>query len=497
MGIIKRQGIKGTIILYVGVLVGYINTLFLLPYCLELDQIGLLRALIDCALLFVPFAQLGVSSIALRFFPFYSDKDNKHHHFLSLLLLISLTGCLMFAVMFFVFRQNIEQYFSQKSYLFGEYIYWLLPLILTLTFFNVFLFYCRALFRIVIPSLIQDVFIRVGLSLIVVVFWFKWFDFDALIFAYVMLYAMSLVLIVLYVKKLGHFFIGMPIKKDYGKKIKEMISYGVITLFTSTGSIVVFRLDVMMITVLLGLKYSGVYAIVIALSSMMEIPSRALMQISAPVVANSLSKNDHELTESIYKKTSINNLIISALLYLLVVVNIHDLFSLIPNAQRFELGIIPFYYVGLAKILDLSTGVASSIINFSKHFVYNLVIVAFLWIGGYFTNYMLVDDYQLEGIAMGSAIVFFLVMVVRVMIIYLKFGILPFSINTIKFLLISLIAYGIIHFGLPQINNVYISIVIKSLLLTLVYGGLIYITSTSKDLNDLIKSVFKRFLNSH
>ena len=56
MGVIQRQGIKGTIVLYFGMLLGYVNTLWIFPYCLspfkyptvvDFDAVGLNGGIIN------------------------------------------------------------------------------------------------------------------------------------------------------------------------------------------------------------------------------------------------------------------------------------------------------------------------------------------------------------------------------------------------------------------------------------------------------------------
>ena len=70
MGIIARQSIKGTIVTYLGVFVGFLTTFFVLTRFLTTEEIGLARVLIDTGTLFIGLAQLGTSSSIIRFFPY-------------------------------------------------------------------------------------------------------------------------------------------------------------------------------------------------------------------------------------------------------------------------------------------------------------------------------------------------------------------------------------------------------------------------------------------
>ncbi|MBO4621893.1 MAG: polysaccharide biosynthesis protein, partial [Paludibacteraceae bacterium] len=80
MGVIARQSIKGTVVTYLGVFVGFLTTFFVLTRFLSAEEIGLARVLIDTGTLFIGLAQLGTSSSIIRFFPYFkvpSSKDSQ------------------------------------------------------------------------------------------------------------------------------------------------------------------------------------------------------------------------------------------------------------------------------------------------------------------------------------------------------------------------------------------------------------------------------------
>ena len=53
MGIVQRQGIKGTIVSYIGAILGAITILFVYPYCMNTEEIGLFRLILDSAIFFL------------------------------------------------------------------------------------------------------------------------------------------------------------------------------------------------------------------------------------------------------------------------------------------------------------------------------------------------------------------------------------------------------------------------------------------------------------
>ena len=66
MGVIQRQGLKGSIVSYIGVGIGALSTLYVYPKALEL--LGLFRSLYDASILVGIMILMGSSTSSIRFF---------------------------------------------------------------------------------------------------------------------------------------------------------------------------------------------------------------------------------------------------------------------------------------------------------------------------------------------------------------------------------------------------------------------------------------------
>ena len=100
MGIVIRQSIKGTIVSYIGAFIGMVSTIFIYPYFLTPELIGLNRILIDSAFLFAFFAQIGIPNAIIKFSPKLKQKGliREAYRYALLLPLISFVffGTLVF-----------------------------------------------------------------------------------------------------------------------------------------------------------------------------------------------------------------------------------------------------------------------------------------------------------------------------------------------------------------------------------------------------------------
>ena len=100
MGIIIRQSIKGTIVNYVGIAIGFFTTFFVLTRFLTAEEIGLTRVLIEAATLIAGLAQLGTNSSIVRFYPYFKDEAHKDHGFFFWSLAVPLVGFLVVGTLY-------------------------------------------------------------------------------------------------------------------------------------------------------------------------------------------------------------------------------------------------------------------------------------------------------------------------------------------------------------------------------------------------------------
>ena len=74
MSEIRKKSIKATFWIYLGFLIGGLNTYFLThKNWFTVDQNGLTRSMIEISQLVFAFSTFGVTSYLFKFFPYYSD----------------------------------------------------------------------------------------------------------------------------------------------------------------------------------------------------------------------------------------------------------------------------------------------------------------------------------------------------------------------------------------------------------------------------------------
>ena len=67
MGIVIRQSLLSSVASYIGVIIGFVNAVILMPKFMTPDQIGLFRTLLSAALIFSCFGRFGINSGLVRY----------------------------------------------------------------------------------------------------------------------------------------------------------------------------------------------------------------------------------------------------------------------------------------------------------------------------------------------------------------------------------------------------------------------------------------------
>ena len=137
--------------------------------------------------------------------------------------------------------------------------------------------------------------------------------------------------------------------------------YGLVTLLTSSAAILVNRIDIIMLGYFLELENIAFYSVAFFMATLIHIPARSILQIVKPILAESWAGQDILEISSLYKKSALIQMFFGMLLFIGIWMNLEDFLVYVPEKYR---GIEwVFFYLGLAKLIDVSSGVNLSLIH--------------------------------------------------------------------------------------------------------------------------------------
>jgi O-antigen/teichoic acid export membrane protein len=490
MGLVVRQSIFITIISYVGVLIGYVNILYLFPKFLDPEQVGLLRTVQDAAILFSPFAQFGLAHSLIRYYPQLVKEKGSQGGFLSLILLMSLGGFVIFLVVFKTFERSILMYFSENAAAILDYV----PIVLWLTFIllitGIIESYSRSLLKTVFPNLMREVAVRAMMSILVTMYFLGWMSFATFIMTTVIAYLLWLLALLIYLAMGKHLSFSAKFNFISKEKAKELVIYSLMSFAGAAGMIILGKIDSLMIAGLMGLQSVAIYTTGFYMASVIEVPKKALSSVAMPLISQAFEKKDIKHIHTIYQKTALNQLITGALLLIGVVINLDNIYALMPRSDIYEAGRWVVIIVGIGKLADMAFGPSSEIVVLSKYFWFNIVLIILLAGTSVIANNILIPRYGINGGAMSVGFAVIIFNAVKYFFIMKTLKIQPFTRAT---LIVSGIAAATIglNYIIPAFDNIFVDLFIRSGVVTLFYGSAILITKVSPEIN----KIFKQGLN--
>jgi O-antigen/teichoic acid export membrane protein len=492
MGIVIRQSFYSSIISYVGVVIGYINLLYLYPKYLSQEQVGLIRTIQDAAILLAPFAQFGLTQSIFRYYPKLVKSQSDSHSFISLMLLLALIGFSFFFIVFKIFENSLLGYFQKNAQEIISYSSWVLWLTLILVLTAVLEAYSRSLLKTIVPNLLREVIARLFLGVLVILYFINILSFDLLIIGSVLGYLICLLLLIFYLWRQGNFSINIKFKSVDKSAKNEMFKYTILSFAGMAGMILIGKVDSLMVSSILGFTSNAIYTTAFYMATVIEIPKRALSQITMPLISKAIDEKNHEEVEKLYRRTSINQFVIGALLLIGVWINIENIFNLMPNGANYQLGKWVVLIVGLGKLMDMVFGPSSEIIVLSKYYKFNIVLIVILAGIVIISNNLLIPRYGIVGAAIGSAFALITFNVVKYIFIYFSFKIQPFSNQSLKVVAISTIVV-LLNSLLPTFNNVFIDLLVRSSIASIIFSVLTILFKISPEINIILSNSLEKF----
>ena len=486
MGLVQKDALRTTMISSFGLVLGYLNKGLLFLLIFSTEQIGVVNLIFSLGVLFAQFSNLGSLYSIWKFFPFFKSRDKAHHGFLAFMLFIVGIGAVLVTTLFFMFRSSIQAIYIDKSPLFLEYYYLVIPLGLGYLLYLVFEVYLRALFKNIISVFALDIVLRLSVTLLLLLFWNGNLSFDQFIGAHSLLFFLPPLILIGYLIRIKEFYIH-PKHIQISKRFKKiLLNYAGFNYINSLGGVLVNSLDVIMVAQYIGLRATGVYTTIIFLTSALQVPYKALIRVSAPLVAEYWKTRDMIKMRRLYAQVSSVSLVLGLGLFLMVWVNIDFLVSFLK--PEFSEGIGVFFFLMIGRLFDMYFGLNGAIFNTSKKYRYDLIFTLCLIVIVYVLNLYLIPIYGIQGAAISTATALVVYNLGRLLFVYFTYEIHPF--NGRQFIVIAI---GLFCFYIDTVTPVFhsetwLSTILRTLLIGSSYFGSILLFNLEPELKNYLRN---------
>ncbi len=489
MGEIKKQSIRGTIFIYGGAILGFITSGIMFPRFLTTDQIGLVVVMVSYSAIFTQLASLGFVSATTRMFPYFRDSSGWHNGFLFLGILVAFVGFLIVAVVFYFIEPLVITNDNNKSDLLVQYSYLIYPLALFTILFNLHDHYNKVLFNASRGLFLKEFLLRIVIIIFILIFVFEYISFNRFLYFYVFSYTVPFLIISLLLLKDGQLSY-IPRKGLIDKElVKPMMSVSFYGIVTSSSSILTVNIARVMVDSYLGLDDAGIYATCFFFGTLVIMPSRAILKISAAFITDSFKNRNLSMIKDIYHKTSITQFLIGSLLFIGILVNERNIFEILGYA--FIPGKWVIVIIGLSHVIDMLSGASARIIENSEFYrkqgLFMIILIVLIII----TNIIFIPLFGIIGAALASLISKTFFHIIKFIFILRKFNMQPYNFKFILVIIISIIAYLSGNL-LPIIDNYILDIGIRSVLTGAIFISLCYILNISVDISESIEKISKK-----
>lgn len=498
MGVIARQSIKGTIVTYLGVAVGFVTTFFVITRFLSAEDIGLARVLIDAATLFIGLAQLGTNASIIRFYPYFAEKRgvrHEEHGFFFWTLVVPILGFVLVSVLFMTCYAPLSRWFGEKSPLFVNYYYLVLPLAFFMLYQTVFETNANVRMHIVVPRAVRELLTRIGLLVVYLLYAFDVLTTDGFVWSLIGVYALAALCNAAYLFSLG----GISLKPDFTflrnnrPLVRKYLYYTAFLILSAVVSVLAPTLSSFFITAEMGLNYTGIFAIATYMAMMVSIPYRSLTAIASPQLSMAIKNNDRNETSTLLSQVSGNLLLIGGLILTAIWVNIDLIFTILPNGATYAVARRTVLLLGVTQLLIATFQFALTALSYSRIYPLSLLFSFVLTAMALLLNNLFIPRWGMDGAALAtlaSQATYFLIAVLTVRW-RLGYRILSRRHLLTIVLLIALFGLNALCLHLLPAMNIWLSSLLRSLLLILA-AWLAYVWKLSPEINEQINALLHR-----
>ena len=464
--------------------IGAVNTLFLYTRFLTEEYYGLVGVILSTASILMPVLAFGVPNTMVKYYSSFKASRVKDG-FLSLMLLLPLLFILPIAFISYMANAAIGKFLASENVIVADYVWYIFLIGMAMAYFEVFYAWSKVQLKSVFGNFMKEVFVRVGVTVLLLLIYLDLIDVATFLKALVGLYLLRTAMMKVYAYTLK-----MPkLEFKFPENSKSILNYSGLIILGGSTAVVLLEIDRFMINQFIRIENVAYYSVAIFIAAVIAVPSRAMHQITYPMTAELLNTSDLAGLKKLYRKSSLTLFIIAGIIFAGIILNLTDLYAFLPEAYRGGFTVV--LLIGMTKVFDALLGNNNAILYNSDYYRTLLVMGVFLAGITILFNFWLIPIYGLNGAAIASFLAILLYNSAKLIFVQIKFGMQPFTAETFKVfgLLVFITA---LFYALQFPFHPIVNIVVKSVLMLAMYVGVLYRLRISEDVFGIISRYLKR-----
>ncbi len=483
MGIVQRQGLRNTLISYIGLGIGFVSSTLVLTRLLTPAQLGLTSVLVSLATIAAQVAGFGFANAAVRYFPYFRDPKTGHSGFLPLLLGVPLVGFVAVAGALWAGKGAVLRLYAHDANLLGPNYGALLGLVLAVLLLSLQDAYLKSLFHTSFAAFLQEIFLRLYILGAAGLYWRGYVSFDGFVLAYAGGYALVDALLAAYLLAIGELHLRPTRAALRVRPWREMLAFSGFALLGNLSGTVMVSIDSLMLGAQLSLAAAGIYAIAFNISTALTLPFRALYKTAFPLIAGYWKEGRMDRLADFYARTTRLGTVLGCYLALGLALNLDFVYGLI-HRPAYAAGAAAVLLLLAGRLVDGITSVNGIIVLTSPRYRFDLVFNLGLAGAIVGLNALLIPRLGLAGAALSNCLALTVLNLLRTWFVWRAYGLQPFD-RRIPLIGAVAAAAGALTWLLPVPASLWGALLVRGGALTVLYGSGLLLTKAAPEVNVL------------
>lgn len=425
MGIVAKQSARNSVILITGLLLGAVNTMFVLPKAFEgfEEGWGLLRILTAWGTILAQVLALGTPSAILRFLPSAQDGRREASMLTTLCLIPSVALALVGVLATFASDDLLLALDADAGYLLqgrvGAFLFMAAAYLAMLLLRAILTHRLRT----VVITFVQEVWLKGSYLALAVVYLRGWMPFET--FFTWFLYSYAAAVFMMLAEAWGSR--ATLAKPEFKEDLAPFMEYSLFSLLNGGARVVAKNLDFVMVGALLGLAVVPRYTFAFFIATVVSMPVRAMSPILQSLTAKAVQHLGPEQCQPELRQSARVLLTVTAALLVAILAGMPALDLALPETYRGLKWVV--LAVGVAFAAEASGGIAGAILQFSSRYKLSLPINLGLVLMTVASNYVFMSlwGWGIEGAALATGLTGIWNMGWRTSLMWRLFRIHPFT----------------------------------------------------------------------
>lgn len=348
--------------------------------------------------------------------------------------------------------------------------------------------YLSSQMKVALSTFMREIVLRVLNITLIVLFGYGYIGFDLLVAGTVLVYLIPIIFLLIFSAQTKGFGFSFDFNVFTRQEYKEIIHFSWYHALLGISINLMGFLDALMIPLLdkNGLSSIAIYGNAVFIMSLLQIPYKAMSTATFPVLTIAFKNNNRAEVADIFKRSGINIFIASIGMALLIACNLNNAVMIMKNGYGPVVALVLIMMIG--RLTDAATGMNDQTLSVSRYYKANFYMSIGLVIFMVIFNLILIPRYGIYGAAWSTSVALMLYNIAKCLYIWKKLDLQPFSINTLKTILIGIFVAILVQL-IPYMVNPYLDTIIRSSIIIGIYVLLLFWLKPSPDISTYISSI--------